>query len=328
VPEVLNTEYGPVTVTHIGDPSKPPCLAVPEVGLNHRTCFQALLAASGPHSLLLEHWRFVFVDPPGCQVRFLESIPARVGAPTLCRAPHPQRVLCRVQAPDAEAPAQALHLTLDKLALHVGEIISLLKLREVLGLGVGNGGWVLARCAAARPDAFCGLALISPSCSRAGWWEWAAGHYCAAQLQYHKTWTPGTKEHMARRLFAPATLELPPGGDADLVAAFARGLEEQVPPAAARRYLLAALSRPDLAPMLKQLRCRVLLLYGTQALYQSDCMALAAAVDKSRLAMVDVSGGVLLTEERPGDLLSPLQLFLTALQLEGFGMGPSLEVGV
>lgn len=231
-----------------------------------------------------------------------------------------------VQAPDAEVPAEALPLTLEKLGEQVEDIISGMALREVLGLGVGNGANVIVRAAAAQPRAFAGLVLISPSCGRTGWWEWAMGRVAATRLQY-QGWAAGVREHFAQRLFSTASLQLL-GGDSDLIRGFHRDMQAQVPPVAAMHYLNAALTRTDLTPLLKQLRCRVLLLYGSQALYESDSLALAAGVDKTRFALVELPAtGVLVNEERPAELLSPLQLFLTALQLEGFGLGAAAEVG-
>jgi hypothetical protein len=40
-----------------------------DVGLNHRSCFQSLLLASGPKSLLMKNFCIYHVDAPGCQVR-------------------------------------------------------------------------------------------------------------------------------------------------------------------------------------------------------------------------------------------------------------------
>jgi len=80
--------------------------------------------------------------------------------------------------------------------------------------------------------------------------------------------------------------------------------------------------------MVPKLRCRVLLLYGADSIYLQDCLDFASAVDKSNFALVEtVHAGVLVNEEHPAELISPLQLFLTALQLEGYGLGESLQVG-
>ena len=89
------------------------------------------------------------------------------------------------------------------------------------------------------------------------------------------------------------------------------------------------LYRPSLLSFVKKLtKCRVLLIYGAEGLYENDCMELSNSIDKTRFALLEVQhAGVLVNEERPTEMLSPLQLFLTALQLEGIGLGATLEVG-
>lgn len=57
-----------IQYTVYGDRTRTPCIALPEVGLNHRTCFQSLVVASGPQSLILKNFFLIFIDPPGCQV--------------------------------------------------------------------------------------------------------------------------------------------------------------------------------------------------------------------------------------------------------------------
>jgi hypothetical protein len=70
------------------------------------------------------------------------------------------------------------------------------------------------------------------------------------------------------------------------------------------------------------------LVYGSQALYYGDCEEFAAACDKSSLSIIEIPhAGVLVNEEHPTELISPLQLFLTALQIQGIGLCDSGIVG-
>lgn len=325
-PEVVSTSYGPLTVTIFGDRKKSPCIAYHEVGLNHHTCFHSLVVASGPASLLLKNFYVLFIDAPGCQVIYY------LNHSLLCIlvASHPVFTPASpsfsLQAPDATLPPEAQGLTLEKMADQVYEVAQHYNLRECLGLGVGNGGYILAECAACHPKLFAGLVLISPSCRPAGWWEWAMGRVAAMHLRTWG-WTSTARNHFARRLFSPATLQIL-GGDSDLIRAFRRDIQT-IPPAAAEAYFTAVLNRPSLVPAVKILKCRVLMVYGAEGLYEGDCMELSAAIDKSRFALMEVQySGVLVNEERPTELLSPVQLFLTALQLEGIGLGSTYEVGV
>lgn len=139
-------------------------------------------------------------------------------------------------------------------------------------------------------------------------------------------WGATARDHFAKRLFSPATLQIL-GGDSDLVRAFQRDIQT-LPPASVAAYLSAVLQRPSLIPFVKKLKCRVLLVYGAEGLYEKDCMEMSIAIDKTRFAILEVpQAGVLVNEEKPTEMLSPLQLFLTALQLEGVGLGFAGEVG-
>jgi pimeloyl-ACP methyl ester carboxylesterase len=211
------------------------------------------------------------------------------------------------------------------MSTQVYEIAQHYKLRECLGLGVGNGGYILTHCAAEHPRLFAGLVLISPSCQPAGWWEWGMGRVALTTLR-NWGWAGSARDYFAKRLFSPATLQLL-GGDSDLLRAFNRDIQTLTPEAVAG-YLSAVVYRPSLVPFVKKLKCRVLLVYGGEGLYENDCMEMSNAIDKTRFALLEVQyAGVLVNEEKPTEMLSPLQLFLTALQLEGIGLGASLAVG-
>lgn len=56
------------------------------------------------------------------------------------------------QAPGAEVPASFLPLTLEKLAQALADVAAHYKLREVLGVGAGVGGYVLTQLAADNPS--------------------------------------------------------------------------------------------------------------------------------------------------------------------------------
>lgn len=291
----VDTRWGPVSVTVSGAQGGTPCLTFHDVGLNHRSCFQSLLLALGPKSLLLRNYTLYHVDAPGCQ------------------------------APGAEVPAAFLPLSLGRLADALADVAAHFKLREVLGLGAGVGAQVLAQLAAEQPQLFCGLILVSPSCRRPGWWEWAWGSVAARQL-YHRGWAPSAKQYLIQRLFGQLTQQAF-GGESDLVQAFRRECDELAPTAVAH-YLWAALARPDVVATLPAVRCRLLLVYGDEALLREDCLELARRARKDRLAVLEVpqSGG-LASEEKPQEVVGVVDSFLTALQLEGYGLGPQLRVG-
>lgn len=218
-------------------------------------------------------------------------------------------------------------LSLVEMMSQITDVLAHFKVKECLGLGVGTGAYLLALHAStfSAKSPFVGLILISPCCKKSGWWEWMSGSWTASRLEKFG-WSKGTKNHFIQRLFAPATTQVL-GGDSDLMKAFRRNIQG-IDPKGVAHYLRACLGRSDIRALLHNISCRVLLVYGAQGMYQSDCLELASSVNKSRFALVEIDrAGVLVNEERPMDLLSPFQLFLTALQLEGFGLGLSLEVG-
>lgn len=217
---------------------------------------------------------------------------------------------------------------IDDMLERIEHIIDHLGIHECLGLGVGNGGYLLAKYAARRgnnKNPFVGLILISPSCRKSSWWEWTTGSLAALRLSKFG-WSRSVIDHFSHRLFSPSTTRYL-GGDSDLMKSFRREIRTMDADAVAQ-YLKAALSRGDIRPELKHITCRILLVYGEQSMYQGESMELASHVDKSNFALVEVQhAGTLVNEERPSELLSPLQLFLTALQLEGYGIGSSCAIG-
>lgn len=209
---------------------------------------------------------------------------------------------------------------------NIASVMDHLHITECLGLGVGNGAYTLAKYAAEhKKSPFIGLILISPSSRKSSWWEWTTGSLAAFRLS-NFGWSRAVTEHFAHRLFSPATTQYL-GGDSDLMKSFKREIKTLEPKAVAQ-YLRAALSREDIRSILKQITCRILLIYGSQSIYQGESMELASHIDKSKFALVEVQhAGTLVNEERPSELLSPFQLFLTSLQLEGYGIGSSCVIG-
>ncbi|EFN58770.1 hypothetical protein CHLNCDRAFT_140515 [Chlorella variabilis] len=290
--ESVDTRWGPLTVTVCGERGRTPCLTLHDVGLNHRSCFQSLLLAAGPKSLLSKNFCFYHVDAPGCQ------------------------------AAEAETPASFLPLTLGKLVQALADVVRHFKLREVLGMGVGVGAYLLTQLAAENPSLFCGLILVSPCCQRPGWWEWAWGQVACRQLSY-QGWGPSVKKYFVQRLFGEL-MQQALGGESDLLQAFRRECE-QLPPLAVCHYLRAALTRPSISHLVPSIRCRLLLLFGGEALHKEDCVELATRASKDRFALLEA--GVFANEERPQELVGMIESFLVALQLEGYGLGPGLVVG-
>lgn len=267
----------------LGDASKSPCLLVPEVGFPAQSCFQPLLLAAGGASLLLKNHYFIFIEP-------------------------------------FASPEQTSTASLETVVHQILDVVAHYTLREVLGLGVGNGGYLLIKAAAASHHSlFSGLVLISPSTRCPGWWEWGMGHIAARQIARSGWTSSSARKHLAMRAFAMNSDDILISYDQDL-----KNLE----PAKVSSYLLAALGRVDCLADVLKLECRVLLLYGADSLYKGDSEELSRTIKKDKFSILEFPGcGTALCQEIPGQLVSPIELFLTSLQLEGVGLGRNLMIG-
>ena len=74
----MDTLYGPIHVTVMGDRRKWPMVTVHEVGATWRESFQSLLVAHARSSLLLSNFCFYHINVPGHEVR-VPSRPRVVG---------------------------------------------------------------------------------------------------------------------------------------------------------------------------------------------------------------------------------------------------------
>lgn len=284
----VHTKYGSITVTIVGDRRASPCITYHDVGLNHRSCFQSLLVCSGSRPLLNKNFCFYHIDAPGCQD----------GATSV--------------------PSEALPLTVHKLVDQVSAVVKNFQLKEVVGIGVGAGAYILAKYAAQHPKKMAGLILVSPPCLRPGWLEWVFGNYALYQLGLFGL-TDSVKDYLISRLFYSRG----PGGN--LAMTFKQDMSNRHSNGV-KHYLSAVLSRPDLSEDIKDLKCRVLILSGEQSMYRDDSLHLNTIIDHSNAAWVEIPEcGCLATEEKANELLSPITLFLTALQQMGYGFGWDLS---
>ncbi|GMH40681.1 hypothetical protein BSKO_08585 [Bryopsis sp. KO-2023] len=288
VGKTIHTRYGPVVVTCHGDPSCTPCVTYHDVGLNHSSCFQSLLVCSSNRPLLVENFCFYHIDAPGSEEGAFDVSP------------------------------DILPMTMAKLSDQVLEVISYLGLREVVGMGVGSGGHVLVKAAATNPGAFAGLILSSPPCLKPGWWEWSMGKVALQRLKWGGM-VDSVKDHVIARLLKSV------GRSEDLANTLRIELSQRNPQGV-HAYLSATLNREDLSDDLKKVTCRVLLLTGDQSIYRPDGLHMNTVIDRAHSAWVEIeSAGCLATEEKPHELLSPIQLFLQALQMNGYGFSWDLH---
>jgi len=218
-------------------------------------------------------------------------------------------------------------------------------------MGMGIGGYIMTKFAADNPRIISGIILISPCCQTVGWsWEWLSGLRAVKALEYSSSssspakkedagnidssnvdssnseWSVYAKSHFASRLFGNRTIQTDMG-KSDIVDAFERDCHD-LSPAGTAAYLKACIYREDILADARRVKCRILLLYGRESLYFKDCEELATVVNKGRFAVMEVAGvGTAICQEAPTEVLGMIQSYLTALQLEGYGLGPGLIVG-
>uniref|UniRef100_A0A671TXG0 N-myc downstream regulated 1b n=1 Tax=Sparus aurata TaxID=8175 RepID=A0A671TXG0_SPAAU len=110
--------------------NRPVILTFPDVGLNHKTCFETMFE----HMDMLE----IIKNMPVCHV---EAPGQNEGAKTL--------------------PTGYTYPTMDQLSEALPAVLKHFGLRNVIGLGVGAGAYILAKFALNHPDLVDGLVLIN-----------------------------------------------------------------------------------------------------------------------------------------------------------------------
>ncbi|XP_030248504.1 protein NDRG1-like [Sparus aurata] len=130
--ENIETQYGKLHCTMTGTPraNRPVILTFPDVGLNHKTCFETMFE----HMDMLE----IIKNMPVCHV---EAPGQNEGAKTL--------------------PTGYTYPTMDQLSEALPAVLKHFGLRNVIGLGVGAGAYILAKFALNHPDLVDGLVLIN-----------------------------------------------------------------------------------------------------------------------------------------------------------------------
>ncbi|XP_072266740.1 protein NDRG1 isoform X2 [Pyxicephalus adspersus] len=141
----IETAHGIVHVTMCGTPrqNRPVILTYHDIGLNHKTCFNALFSCEDMHEIT-QHFSVCHVDAPG----------QHEGAATF--------------------PAGYVYPSMDQLAEMLPGVVQQLGLKSVIGMGIGAGAYILTRFALNHPSMVEGLVLININPCAEGWMDWAA----------------------------------------------------------------------------------------------------------------------------------------------------------
>uniref|UniRef100_A0A7S0RDD7 AB hydrolase-1 domain-containing protein n=1 Tax=Pyramimonas obovata TaxID=1411642 RepID=A0A7S0RDD7_9CHLO len=277
----VDTKYGPITVTVCGDAKKPALLTCHDIGLNHRSCFQGLFMCAGPESRLLKNFCVYHIDLPG----------------------HEENA--------TEVPAELLPVTVDKLSDMVDKVMKHFEISECMGLGVGYGAYVLTKYATTFPG-MVGLIAVTPLYNKPGWHEWGNLKAATYQLWYGglSNWV---REYIISRLVHNGMMNQA----SDLTQAYRKDLSAR-PPRVLMHYLQAAMTRSGLQAA--SLKSQVLMFVGDKSPFKEESLDMNTSI-ASHGALVLIDGaGTVTTEERPQEMINPIDLFLQRLEQQGFGV--------
>lgn len=141
----IQTGYGllHVTVRGSGKGNRPAILTYHDIGLNHKSCFNALFNYEDMQEII-KNFAVYHIDAPGQQP----------GAPLF--------------------PQGYQYPSMDQLADMLPGVMTHFSLKSIIGIGVGAGSYVLARMAMNNPSLVEGLVLINIEPHAKGWFDWAA----------------------------------------------------------------------------------------------------------------------------------------------------------
>ncbi|XP_063076386.1 protein NDRG1b [Engraulis encrasicolus] len=143
--EDVETQFGKVHCTLRGTPksNRPVILTYHDIGLNHKTCFNAMINHEDMNEIS-RHFAVLHVDAPG----------QHEGASTL--------------------PTGYTYPSMDQLSETLPLILKHYGIRSAIGLAIGAGAYIMAKFALNHPDLVEGLVLINISAHSDSWVDWAA----------------------------------------------------------------------------------------------------------------------------------------------------------
>uniref|UniRef100_A0A8C6VWC8 N-myc downstream regulated gene 1b n=1 Tax=Nothobranchius furzeri TaxID=105023 RepID=A0A8C6VWC8_NOTFU len=154
--EYVETQFGDVHCVMMGTvkANRPVILTFPDVGLNHKSCFETLFNHEDMHEIV-RHFAVCHVEAPGQQE----------GAKTL--------------------PAAYPYPSMEQLSEVLPGVLKHFGLRSVIGLGVGAGAYILARFALNYPDLVDGVVLININPNSESLMDTVTSKVCRLSV-YHK----------------------------------------------------------------------------------------------------------------------------------------------
>ncbi|KAJ7331882.1 hypothetical protein JRQ81_014062 [Phrynocephalus forsythii] len=287
----IETAYGVVHVTMRGTSkgNRPIILTYHDIGLNHKSCFNTFFNFEDMQEIT-HHFSVCHVDAPGQQE----------GAPPF--------------------PSGYQYPTIDELAEMLPAVLTHLSLKNIIGIGVGAGAYILSRFALNHPDLVEGLVLINIDPCAKGWIDWAASKFSG--------WTTNLVDIVLAHHFGHEELQ----ANLELIQTYRRHVAQDINQENLQLFVTSYNSRRELdieRPVLgtnteagKTLKCPVLLVVGDSSPAVEavvECNSRLDPMNTTLLKMADCGG--LPQVVQPGKLTEAFKYFV-----QGMGYIPYVQL--
>lgn len=315
----ISTRYGNLSVsydqshhaectpdeTNIGKrPKRKPLITYHDCGTNHRTCFSSFFSCLGKEHEMNKKFCAYHVDAPGMQDGSVEGVPEEFEG----------------------------EVTLDKLAQQLEDVSDFFgwtrgvkrgtntNNTEVFAIGVGSGATVLSIYANRFANPIVGMILVSPMSRQANYAEWMYAKWFRVKcVRARKRVSESGANHLMGRLFSKYGSDGFAGKFSSDLALTTRNEMQDMRVDALLAYYDATVNRLDNTHIAHSLKCRTLILAGSESPWYNDSLHMNSVMDKTITSWVDMEKvGAAITMEHPSAMLSPVHLWLQRLKAEGY----------
>mmetsp|Transcript_5506 Transcript_5506/g.8148 ORF Transcript_5506/g.8148 Transcript_5506/m.8148 type:complete len:329 (+) Transcript_5506:129-1115(+) len=270
---IIRSEYGDSEVVIFGDSSLPTMVTYPDIGSNYDSCFKGFFQFCGENSAF-KHFRLVHISPPG----------QHYGA----------------------APLKT-KLTMEKLGKHFEKVLGDLNIKSFHAFGCGAGSYVMLDYAAKNPYKILSMILVNPVADKSwviDWFYEKCNIFANKYLNYDKWW----KEQFLKRWFHRDTIS----SNKNLVELqeklFFRTNQENI-----KNISHAFTHRTDITTTLKKIKARAIIICADGGLPEQEAVTVMGAMHHDTTWVKVRNSGVMLTQEKPYELLHPINLFYAGI---------------
>ena len=220
-------------------------------------------------------------------------------------------------------------VTLDKLAQQLEDVSDFFgwtrgwtntNNTEVFAIGVGSGATVLSIYANRFANPIVGMILVSPMSRQANYAEWMYAKWFRVKcVRARKRVSESGANHLMGRLFSKYGSDGFAGKFSSDLALTTRNEMQDMRVDALLAYYDATVNRLDNTHIAHSLKCRTLILAGSESPWYNDSLHMNSVMDKTITSWVDMEKvGAAVTMEHPSAMLSPVHLWLQRLKAEGY----------